>query len=553
MRRFLYAIVRPASSCLIGFLPRRLGWVRSFGRDSLVQLVFLHPRTDDDSFGCLTQHSMSYYTTKILAEKFARQLSQPGDPCLCAFCFADFAKALANNAPYHLPRLRAECHVLFDACICVLCLPRALDDFEKLESALAVRHLRCSRDGCASSKLAGSSSVLRAFLDALVRVVHAGLHLGDHSASQRALNTTEPCVDRQDVWPSRVSLFFPYGEQATFDALLNLANLFISESPLGLMNKLLSVYRAVFLPILLVESNRKRLVDYLLRVLDPRERPALEKRSPWLFGGGNPLFSTAMTFIHAVQRGPGDAAQLFAGRERALLRVVSDLINTLDGAGDAMGLLVPFALDLGTRVPPPRPPLPDPVREWMRAHRERHRPSFGPVLYAMLTRVAHRGHCAAATCAQSDLPTERLQVCARCKVPRYCSKTCQADDWRGGGDMVPHRMMCGIFLKIAASCADLSAQQFAACYGAAEPSFDRDDCFLLNAFASTVGRTSGHEFTAEELQTFPRVAIELRLPEGAQPMLPCQQITLGGQGNFLHFDNNSLSGSRRRQIQTPRP
>jgi len=42
----------------------------------------------------------------------------------------------------------------------------------------------------------------------------------------------------------------------------------------------------------------------------------------------------------------------------------------------------------------------------------------------------------------SDVP---LSVCKMCFIPKYCSVTCQADDWRQG-----HSKICGAKLKVEA-------------------------------------------------------------------------------------------------------
>ncbi|EJD39445.1 hypothetical protein AURDEDRAFT_171446 [Auricularia subglabra TFB-10046 SS5] len=497
---------------------------------------------------------MTYHNTKILAERFARQLSEPADVTICPVCFSSYAMTLSNMLAHHLPRLRAECHVLFDACIRALFLPRAQNDFDKLRLSLAMKHRRCTRPGCKPERPGTGINYLRVFLDTLGQVVHSGLHLGEGSAVERASMTNKAFSDRQGRWPSRVSQLFPYGEQATVDALLDLANLFISASPLGLVNELLMVCRPVLLPLLLADGNRKRMLSYLVRVLDPRERPALERAAPWLFGHGKPLFTTATAFIHAVRSGPNavpcEGPQFFASRERTLLRVATDIIDTLDDADNAMTLLAPFALDLCKKLGPPTP-VPARAWEWTRAQREQYQPAFAPILFSMITQLAHRRRCAAVECARSELQTDdsgkRLQHCARCKVPRYCSKECQAADWHGAGDVVPHRVVCAVLCKIAGQAsARLTQEEFAGHYASAVRDFTPDDYVALNAFATTLGQLFGHTFSAEEVATFPPVTLRLHLPENAGPMLPYLQQTLGQSRNIMHLDNSALFGKPRK-------
>ncbi|EJD39431.1 hypothetical protein AURDEDRAFT_171431 [Auricularia subglabra TFB-10046 SS5] len=423
-----------------------------------------------------------------------------------------------------LPRLRAECHALFDACAAVFFRPRATDAFEKLRVQLKRNVLRCKRPASAHSHptygSAKTMDPLHALFDrdGVSNILHAGLHQGDRPALGRAWMPHKSFGDRHGRWPSRVAQLFPYGEQDTVNALLDLLDRQILFGPLGILNELLFICRTVVFPVLLAERNRARVIRAIVTLLDPEQRRGVASGMPWYGGGGHAMFTTAVGFLHIVFFGPGgvpgEAKTLYAGHERMLLTAIISGLEDVPDEQHEMAILAPIAIDIYHRMGVLFPfgiVMPARIVNWVRAEGEKLRPCFSRILLMLVSQTVKRRRCSAPGCGLAELEGgggQSFQMCARCQVPRYCSKECQLRHWKGmqtdASRSLRHKDVCPVLCKVdAKSCINLTFEEFEVNYAAVAGGFTHDEKLVLNEFATTVGREFGYIFNDAELQTFP--------------------------------------------------
>lgn len=455
---------------------------------------------------------MNYADTKRFAERFARELSNAASPTICPICFFVFSVTLSDDpgTQAHLPRLRAECHALFDACARTLLLPRTSDDYEKLRTLMTTNRLRCRGPASNHNLPTVSPDYLHAVLDGLSQMIHAGLHQGERSAVGRASMPRKAFGDKLGRWPSHTGQLFPYGEKEAVDALLDLCDLQVSGGPLGILNELLCISRAIVFPVLLSERNRMRVVRLIARQTDPAQLRETSRSAPWLVEGDNALLTAAIGFLQILHFGPnalpGDAQELYKGSERILLSALCACLEEAPFDGRTMCVIGPIAIDVFVRAGyPSGVNIPMRVVNLMRSKAEQMTPSFARTLSMLVSQTVKRRRCAAPGCGVAELEAsgKPFSTCSRCRVPRYCTKECQARDWKGAAGL-PHKKVCPVLCKLdAQSCVDLEYAQFEAKYNTASRALTREDNLVLNEFAITLGRQYGYIFNEAELRAFP--------------------------------------------------
>ncbi|EJD32398.1 hypothetical protein AURDEDRAFT_178534 [Auricularia subglabra TFB-10046 SS5] len=285
---------------------------------------------------------------------------------------------------------------------------------------------------------AESVDYLHAILDGLSQLIHTGLHQGERSAVGRASMPHKAFGDKLGRWPSRIEQLFPFGEKETVDALLDLCDLQVSGGPLGILNELLFISRTIVFPILLADWNRMRIVRLLARQTDPVQLGETAKTSPWLVEGENALLTSAIGFLQILHFGPnavpGEAQELYTSGESVLLPSIVACLQNVPDDDRAMYILGPIAIDMYVRMGgPPGIEMPMRIVNWVRAQSEKMTPSFARTLSMLISQTVKRRRCAAPGCGAAELDGggKPFQMCSRCKVPRYCSKECQARDWKG--------------------------------------------------------------------------------------------------------------------------
>ncbi|EJD39495.1 hypothetical protein AURDEDRAFT_128266 [Auricularia subglabra TFB-10046 SS5] len=459
---------------------------------------------------------MTYAAAKSMADKVSLELWDTLDPVICPICLCDFAESASGKFAEHLPRLRVECHLLWDACVSTITLKRTADEIERFRARLAKNHRSCPRrNGDHSLRPEDSPVYLHFLFESTSHIIKCALHLGEHGAAGRAVLATKPFADRQGRWPARVEQLFPRGAPAAVDALLHYCELYVSAGPLDVVCGLLEMARPVVLPLLAQDATRARLIDVICKMLDPASA-GLNVRAPWLRRDGAAT-ERATNFLSSLVTGlgalPRDETEFVAGHEAALLAAVTPVVLRLPQTHRLFRWLASLCANMASRTgtePPPR------ISRWSAneaARHRRHPTPFARVVRDIVLQAVGRRVCAGPGCAASVLQTadeKSFPVCGRCRVPRYCSRACQRRDWRGEGALgerlVPHKQSCGVLAKIEAhKCPKLSPREFEEAYARAEQAFDVKDVLKMTTFVSSAGRVFGNVFRPDQIAAFPTV------------------------------------------------
>ncbi|EJD34087.1 hypothetical protein AURDEDRAFT_176857 [Auricularia subglabra TFB-10046 SS5] len=388
---------------------------------------------------------LTYDSINAEASRLASALSDATEPSACPLCLLDLSLALVDdpNARAELPRLRAECHEIFDTSMRTLLLPRTSADLRNLRARLALNRRRCNISTCVDDPEAPAPlDYMADFFGGLLHVADAGLSQGERSAVGRASMPHKPFSDKQRRWPSGAEQLLPYGGKAAVDALLDLDDRqFSGGGPFCILTCLFAVARELVLPPVLADANtRSRLLRIILR--------DLKHKHP---GGGvetDVPFRNVLSFLsvvhHAPNAAPADGSALFAGYERALMPPLIAGLANLPAGGIERGILTSAIVHLYVSAGFPREvEIPAGVFEWMCSDTNDPDLSFGHLLGVVVLHLSRSRRCANLDCGMSELELggRPFRMCSRCKVPRYCSKTCQQRDWnqRSGH---PHKTVC---------------------------------------------------------------------------------------------------------------
>ncbi|EJD39455.1 hypothetical protein AURDEDRAFT_146600 [Auricularia subglabra TFB-10046 SS5] len=225
---------------------------------------------------------MEYLATKALADRLARDLADPREPASCHVCLGQFMIAMNNDSFQHLQRLRVDCQALFDACVAIFAIRRTPEELERLPLRLAANRRRCNIHRVDSRVRTLAPDVhLHTLFQSTGYIFCAAVHLGERPFVNRATSAGKSFSDRQGRWPARVEQLFPGGVHAALDGLLAHCELYISETPIAMIADILDIARPVLFPVLCSEPFRTRLVDVVLKMLDP-VASGIAQRAPWL-------------------------------------------------------------------------------------------------------------------------------------------------------------------------------------------------------------------------------------------------------------------------------
>lgn len=384
---------------------------------------------------------MRYEEVKAGIEMLCEQLEDPLSGQICPHCLTEFAYAI----PSHVPRLRQDCHRLFDDCVLVFLAPRTLDDVVRLHrvAVMCDRH-RTQTDGSPIQRLG-------VFLDSVEAIVSLGLHAGDQPPSIRALNTLKSFASRSGRWPARLQQLLPFGPEQAVSRLVELAEPRVAGGPIAMLTHCVIMARTAVLPVVLADAYRSRLVAVLRKSLTMDATKSRWREDPR---------SVVVGFVDGISRGPGalprDFELLVAGSELELYRAVCAAVTTAPESFGVLDILADMCqklyLTLGAHTPDARdvPPLPALVEEYLikAAEPMTREKAYARLVHTLIRQAGLAPRCAAPGCDASALlygDCAKLQLCSRCRVTRYCSKACQARAWKD--DKPPHKAVCAVLCK----------------------------------------------------------------------------------------------------------
>lgn len=437
---------------------------------------------------------MSYASTKSAAEALAYGLTDLREPTVCPDCLESFKTMVGEELKVHTSRLRVDCHALFDACIATLSFPRTPEELERLALTLAANRRRCSTHRLASRRFK-AEEYLNILMASAADIFGAAVWSSEGGLAGRAEKANKGFADKHGRWPARVEQLFPAGVPATVDVLLGYAELYISKGPLCTLSFLVLVARQAIMPVLTQDAFRARLVAVVLKMLDP-VASGLTRRASWL-AEPNPTHAMACHMMKVLNDGPGAlphaGVQFFAGHELALLALLSRITETAADDDDMLPVLADFCIAFSERT---GAPVPTHVERWFtRVGRCRCKLVTGRTVHTLICMTKSTRACAGPGCSLSifqaageDGTGKPFPACARCKVPRYCSRACQLADWKGiAGAPFPHKKLCAVFCKLAAStCTKENWPEFEPVYARAEMVFSTADRQALDAFVNGV-------------------------------------------------------------------
>ncbi|EJD39456.1 hypothetical protein AURDEDRAFT_171457 [Auricularia subglabra TFB-10046 SS5] len=447
---------------------------------------------------------MSFLEAKNIADALARGMENPQEIAVCPVCLAHFADRLSQDLLEHLSRLRLECHAFFDTCLAVLVKLRNLEELARLPSMLAMNRSRCDvAEHRGDTRSLSSDEWLHVLLQSTGHVFTTTVQLGAHSFAARVEKPGKPFADKLGRWPVRVEQLFPDGAQSAVTRRR-------TAIPLRALRRGGAVGYAFCDDLCRAAcgfaSPRRRTVPYniVIRMLVPAK---------YGISGGSPYTSlhhprhsiaSAEHVLEVLRSGPGcvqyEGVHFFAGYEEPLYRILCALVNRMDESDATLGDLSAWCYDIGGRN---GIALPHRAQQWLYRY-DGPAGSLGSVLKALADNVHYfvRMHmtsrvCAGPGCTLSALQTDRgkpFPACARCRVPRYCSRGCQRADWKGASGSVhaPHKDVCGVLCKLnAAACTTTNVGEFQDTIKHAFPQFDDADRAALRGIISSLCDEAG--------------------------------------------------------------
>lgn len=430
----------------------------------------------------LLEVSLGYPTTKAIVDNLSHHLAHPGGPTSCQGCLVFCAITLNGRLAEHLPRLRLECHSFFDACVAVLIARRTPDELERTAGRLADGQGLCRiHRSDRNVRVQSPDSHLHILFQSAASIFTAAVHSGELSVARRTLRAGKAFSDKHGRWPARVDQLFPHGVRAAVDGLLANCELYLSEGPVSALGVMVDIARPVIMPVLVSEPFRTRLVEVVLKMLDPVASGLLE-RAPWLTDSQLSLRKTVY-LLEAMIIGPAShtVAGFFAGREDALLGTIASVTETMeddDPLLESLSLWCNALVRHSGRTMPPR------MQRWLAAQDSgasadcKH--SAAHTLHQYIFALATSRVCAGPGCTLVALQRP-FAACARCRTPRYCTRACQRADWKGEGDaLLPHKTICRVLSRFAAK-QESDLPEFIELYERVEGDFDDADVDTIRA------------------------------------------------------------------------
>ncbi|EJD38220.1 hypothetical protein AURDEDRAFT_116573 [Auricularia subglabra TFB-10046 SS5] len=422
------------------------------------------------------------------ANRVAAGLTNAGDPTICPQCFQDFSSALVAD-PARLPRLRADCHAVFDACLTLLCTWfRVRDDFALL-LLLASNTARCPIHGRRITRLEAASSTLPLeFYNTTWIILTTALDAGSKAPAMRVLSN-KSFSDRAGRWPSKIDMLFPLGVEDTVSALLEFGERFSSPAPMSVFKDILWIARSIVWPVIISEPYRRRFLTIIITLIDPANGAKTYPDTHWLHV--LPVIELAAGLLRTIRDGPdsllGEHKQFVRGDAELLFNAIVPTFDKLPDSSPLFGELASWYRLLHDDLPAGKKPLPKRVVQFLYEHQGVGKPEFEISVLAMVVHLVRTRICSfCGLLALHNDGGKALSLCAGCKVVLYCSKPCQKQHWQGKGDRVPHKAVCAILPR-------LNAHKYA----------ESEDLVFIRAFRKL-------NFTAEEMAALAAFVLDMR-------------------------------------------
>lgn len=406
-----------------------------------------------------------------------KALNDPIRPACCPLCF--YCWSLTNKPNEPMVRfMRMGRQDLLDASMSTLTAPRSDAELRIFQQHLLANYRSC--DACLKQNLidsfVGETDERRAvsaaalFISSLYRLMTACLADNQSALVSRAIKQKGFNKESENEWPSAPEQLFPHGPSGTVKTHIFWACLLPDPTaPIHFLNYCLIIARPFFYPRLVAPPNNGNLAWIVARMLGSLDTAAPDSAllSPpfalpegWRFpvlkdSKGDTLVLTAISLLHTIRSGPdGEISatlDFITGTEAVLFPAVQSALALLplSESSEEFSTLAAFAHLLQRRLGLPDSAMDARVIAWrQRVHPQRF--TVDAILHHYLCQRARdvracAGPGCGATVITSGTPGRAFQVCAKCKLLRYCSRECQRRDWTEGE--LPHKTLCKILRK----------------------------------------------------------------------------------------------------------
>ncbi|EJD39436.1 hypothetical protein AURDEDRAFT_171436 [Auricularia subglabra TFB-10046 SS5] len=394
----------------------------------------------------------------------------------------------------HLLRLRAEYHLVFDACLAMICTWPTLHEAEALRQIL-MQNIACCPVLGHSSDLVEPTDHPSALYNMAATVIFCALDIGDKALTVRAA-ANKSFSDRACRSPSKVDQLLPLGEQGTVLALLAFAETYTCAAPTMVLRQLVILARTIVWPILMAGANRRRLLFLLVALL----APVVQEPPRWMME--EDTLRLVVDFLSDIRAGPDavphrERQQFVGGDTDVLYNAVLLRLTKVQNSSEVFPELAVWCLILYQSLPEGSGMLKPPMRalRWQDEVIGTRMPSLGLAMHLSLSRLLQLRACS--FCSASSIRNEdgkALPACAGCKIMRYCSRNCQKQHWnlKGDEDRVAHKVVCPILRRLDVSAyAIREPEGFAEAFKKVEPNLSPEEMETLKDWTSEVQRVLG--------------------------------------------------------------
>ncbi|KAJ6618763.1 hypothetical protein B0H10DRAFT_2029060 [Mycena sp. CBHHK59/15] len=374
------------------------------------------------------------------AELIGPFLSSPDNSPLCA---ATVYKITQRLLPFDAEaktcvRLLRQHQACLDGLVHIMAIPRTQTQLEGLETRL--NECRCDLSDEVLQTIHDHDNDIQAVMLSGPKIGHL---LGAQSAAMENNSKTKK-------WPSNTEVLFPAGPEAAVVSFARLYRLTKSARILDFIRTIFPHCPSIAMPVAKVTLFWDAFVEGLQLAVDHlRTDPAMTGADPEQADSAqgttprNTVMAVAMflspfigTYTESLRQNITSSCLMSHGRKihdlllKALF-VAKDSPNQEDLATFCF-LVAAMAVQVATVLPKhQRPHRLHPlllkyglVEGSSKAH------AFTEV-FAVIGRVTSVAQCCNAACAEtSESSSQKLRYCARCRVMRYCSGTCQKTAWK---------------------------------------------------------------------------------------------------------------------------
>lgn len=430
-------------------------------------------------------------------------------PTCCPTCLCDLANTIDDNPIITV--LRQEFHAFWDACMAIVAVPRPAGELDELRPLVRSNMANCSANARHPHIRTIFTDPLAVFIHSVFRCVYSSCAEGEDAIVRRAGAWKRVFTDKHR-WPTTPQQLFPFGEKRTVEALVDWSCMFVSWSPILLLMCFLALARLQMMPHICSPPVRDRFIWLVVRMLRQNLRTPLadwpgasepcalpdkwEMQAEWLADGDRQLVQFASgllgIFTSTSDMRPEDLDKIMSGYEPLLHSAVQSGFDVaVRNDGPEFEPLHMWMAVLHHRLRLPDTSL---DRRIKIEHSGKIDTGFHwtTTIYSFLHGRSNQRECHDAHCArfENDGRSEgRFQVCARCKIPRYCSRECQKRDWREGiaipfpwrkGHTIAHKVICPILCKIFEHARlDMEAMEFGDAWEAMCPRLATDEVTTL--------------------------------------------------------------------------